>query len=207
MPRISKTKVLGFVKTLDWRSVTAALREQPELVLYRAPRGENLLHVCCGVDVSRHNLRAAQSIKTADALIAAGIDIDGEAFREGDWKATPLWYAIARGKNLALAKHLLQRGANPEYCLWAAAYNDDAAAVRLLVDNGASIDATHDDGDTPLLFAVKWSRFSAARALLERGADVNRSDSKGSTPLSCALKKRSDPAHVRMLRSYGAQER
>jgi uncharacterized protein len=156
---ISKTKMLGFVKALDWKAIRSALAQNPALLEYRGKRGENYLHVCCGVDIAKQRLRAQDSIKSADTLIGAGLEIDGEAFREGEWKATPLWYVIARGHNLALAKHLLKRGATPEYCLWAAAYNDDPAAVRLLIDAGATIDPP--GGETPLLFAVRWSRFAA----------------------------------------------
>ena len=122
---VSKTKLLALVKALDWRAIDAALTQQPELLAYRGKRGENYLHVCCAVDISKERPRARADIKSADVLIDAGLDINGEAFREGEWKSTPLWYAIARGKNLALAKHLLARGATPEYCLWAAAYNDE----------------------------------------------------------------------------------
>jgi hypothetical protein len=40
-------------------------------------------------------------------------------------KATPLWHAIAFGRNLPLAKFLLSRGSDPHHCLFAAAYNGD----------------------------------------------------------------------------------
>ncbi len=125
--------MLALVKALDWKGVDSALRQEAELLDYRGKRGENYLHICCGIDISKHRLRARDSIRSVDVLIRAGLDINREAFREGQWKATPLWYVIARGKNLELAKHLLKRGASPEYCLWAAAYNDSSAAIRVLV--------------------------------------------------------------------------
>ncbi|MBV9270674.1 MAG: ankyrin repeat domain-containing protein [Candidatus Eremiobacteraeota bacterium] len=181
------------------------MKQNPALLDYRGRQGENYLHVCCGIDITKHHLQAADSIKSVDVLIDRGLPINGEAFREGEWKATPLWYAVARGKNLKLARHLLKRGATPEYCLWAAAYNDDAAAVHLLVHEGASIDAVHGDGDTPLVFAVRWSRFGAARELLKCGADPNYQDKLGNTALHYMLKKRSDPSCIRMLIDYGAR--
>lgn len=201
--RVSKTKMLALVKALDWKAIDAALAEGPDLLDYRGKRGENYLHVCCGVDIAKHHLRALDSMKSADALIDAGLEISREAFREGEWKATPLWYAVAHGKNLALAKHLLKRGATPEYCLWAAAYNNDPAAIRLLVGAGATIDPA--GGETPLLFAVRWSRFAAARALLRCGANANYQDRLGKTALHYMLKKRSDAAHVRMFLDHGAR--
>ena len=52
--------------------------------------------------------KAAESVRTAEILLEAGIDINDPAFTEGNWKATPLWYAIAWGENIALARYLLQ---------------------------------------------------------------------------------------------------
>lgn len=199
---LSKTKMLALVKTFDWRAIESELGRNAGLPEYHGKRGENYLHVCCGTDPEKHGLRAQDSIKMADLLIDAGLDINRQAFREGDWKATPLWFTIARGNNLALAKHLLQRGASPEYCLWGAAYNDDAAAIRLLIDAGATVDAVGEE--SALLFAVRWSRFTAAKALLERGADPNQRDKAGKTALHYMLKKRSDAAHVRMFLEHGA---
>jgi len=200
---ISKTKMLAFVKSFDWKAIRSALAQNADVLGYRGPRGENYLHVCCGVDIRKHRLSALDSIKTADLLIDSGLDVNGEAFREGEWKATPLWFVIARSNNPQLAKHLLKRGASPEYCLWAAAYNDDSAAIRLLAAAGATIDPA--GGETPLLFAVRWSRFAAARTLLQCGADPNSRGEASKTALHYMLKKRSDPRNVRMFLEHGAR--
>jgi uncharacterized protein len=200
---VSKSRLLTLIKDLDWRSVKAALQGNPDLLEYRGDRGQNLLHVCCGLDIEKRGLRAADSIKMAGVLLDASIDINREAFTEGEWKATPLWYAISRGKNLELAKYLLKHGANPEHCLWAAAFNESPAAIRLLVRAGADVDAYGEE--TPFLFAVKWSHFESARALLEAGANVNAQDGRGKTALHYMLKKRSHPRHVQMLLEHGAR--
>jgi ankyrin repeat protein len=199
---ISKTRLLTLIKELDWRSVKAALESNPELLRYRGDRGQNLLHVCCGLDIDGRGTSAA-SIKTAGVLLDAGLDINKEAFTEGEWKATPLWYAISRGKNLALAKYLLSRGSSPEHTLWAAAFNDDPVAVRLLVKAGAVVDAPGPE--TAFLFAIKWSHFTAAKVLLEAGADANSKDRLGKTALHYMVKKRSDPDHMRMVLKHGAR--
>ena len=199
---VSKTRMLAFVRALDWKAAKSALADHADLLEYRGKKGENFLHVCCGIDIAKRGLRAADSIKSADVLLDAGIDINREAFREGTWRATPLWYAIGRGKNLELAKHLLKRGATPEYCLWAAAYNDDAAAIPVLADAGAAIDPPSED--TPLLFAARWSRFAAAKALLDAGANANFQDRDGKTALHYMLKKRSDAKYVRLFLDHGA---
>ena len=200
---VSKSRLLTLIKDLDWRSVEAELEQNPDLLKHRGDKGANLLHLCCGIDIVKRGLSAADSIKTAGVLLDATLDINREAFTEGEWKATPLWYAVGRGKNLELANYLLRRGADPEHCLWAAAFNDSPAAIRLLVRAGAVVDARGEE--TPFLFAVKWSHFESAEALLDAGADVNFQDGLGKTALHCMLKKRSDPKYVRMLLDHGAR--
>jgi uncharacterized protein len=200
----SRTQMLESVKNFHWREVEASLAAHPDLLAYRDDRGRNLLHICCGVDVSRKTLSPGHSVRTADVLLNAGIDINQEAFREHNWKATPLWYTVSRGRNLHLAKHLLQRGSNPNHCLWAAAFRDDTAAITLLLEHGADIDPVTED-ETPFLSAVKGSHFRAAEAFLARGANVNFQDSKGMTALHYMLRKGSDKRQFRLLLRYGAR--
>ena len=200
----SRTRVLESVKSLRWRDVEASLAADPKLIPYRDDRGRNFLHVCCGVNVKEKKLSPVDSVRTADVLLSAGIDINQEAFSEHHWKATPLWYAISRGQNLRLATHLLQRGCDPNHCLWAAAFKDDVATITVLLDHGADIDPVAED-ETPFLGAVKSSHFRAAEALLERGANVNVQDSHGMTALHYMLKKDSDKRHFRTLLHHGAR--
>jgi hypothetical protein len=202
---LSKTRVLGLLKDLNWRAVKTALEEQPEIGNYRGDKGQNLLHLCCGIEIENRGLSSADSIKMAGVLLDASLDINREAFTEGDWKATPLWYAIGRGKNLELAKYLLKRGADPEYCLWSAAFNDSPDAVKLLVRAGAMVDPSDGGGDTPFLFAIKWSHFAAAKALLDAGANVDFQDRSGKTAMHYVLKKRSSPKYVQLLLEHGAR--
>lgn len=201
---ISKTRLLLLVKDLKWKKVAQGLSDNPALVGVRDNRGRNWLHLACGVKIRERGLRASDSIRTAEVLLKAGIDINQEAFQEPDFKATPLWYAIGHGQNLRLAEFLLKHGSVPHYCLWAAAYNDDAAAIRLLVAHGAAINASAEDA-TPFLFAIQWSRFAAAEQLLKLGADANAQNSRKMTALHYLLKKGSDKKHVRMLLQYGAR--
>jgi ankyrin repeat protein len=200
----SRTQLLSWVTDWKAKEVAAGLGEEPKLLAYRDERGRNLLHLCCGVDPKRRGLPAARSVRTAEVLLDAGLDVDQEAFREGAWKATPLWYAIARGGNLVLARHLLARGSDPNHCLWAAGFRNDLAAVRLLLDHGAEIDAVAED-ETPFLSAVKVSHFAVAKLLLERGADVNFQDGRGMSALHYMLKKGSDGRHLRMVIRHGAR--
>jgi len=196
--------MLALVQQMRWKEIEAGLGDQPELLAHRDEKGRNWLHLCCGANPKATKLRPADRVETARALLEAGLDIDGEAFREGEWKATPLWYAIARGHCLPVAKLLLERGADPNHCLWAAAFRDDVAAIELLAAHGAEIDPVQE-GHTPFLGAVQSSHFLAAEALLKLGASVDYQDAVGMTALHYMLKKGSDERHFRMLIRYGAQ--
>lgn len=200
----SRTALVQAVLDLRATDVAAMLKVAPALLAYRDERGRNLLHLCCGVDVAKRKLRPQDAIRTADVLLEAGLDLNGEAFREGSWRATPLWYALSRGRNLKLAAHLLERGSDPNHCLWTAAFHDDLAAIRLLLANGAAIDAVAED-ETPFLGAVKLSHFEPARLLLEKGANPDFRDSRGMTALHYMIKKGSETRHFAMLARHGAR--
>ncbi len=197
---VSKTSLTADARAHRWSALAEGLAAKPELLGHRDERGRNWLHLACMVPGE-----AEASIRTADTLLGLGLGIDDAAFTEGEWRATPLWHAIAHGRNLPLAEHLLKRGANPNYSLFAAAWNHDRAAIRLLLAHGADVDEGAARGDTPLIGAVAWSRFDAAEELLEGGANVDFVTAKGQTALHMMLKKGSAPEHFHMFARYGAR--
>jgi uncharacterized protein len=202
---ISKTKLTELVKQFRAKEVDQAIAEKPDLLAVRDERGRNWLHLCCGVNPRRAKLEADDSVKTAEVLLRHGLDINQEAFTEGDWKATPLWFSIARGENLGLVEFLLRRGSNPNYCLWAAAFVENIEAIRLLVRNGANVNDPSVVEESPFISAIKWSHFKAAGELLKLGADVNYRDPAGMTALHYMLKKGSDKKYFAMLIEHGAR--
>jgi ankyrin repeat protein len=58
--------------------------------------------------------------------------------------------------------------------------------VKLLLENGAQINARDEEGRTPLIEAASYSRFATVKVLLERGADLEASDNHGNTALLAA---------------------
>ena len=199
----SKTSLLPLVRSFDWKAVAASLDERPSLIAHRDERGRNWLHICCATALEGRD--AGPSIRTADLLLDRGIDLNEHAFTEGRWRATPVWFCVSFGRNLRLAEHLLKLGASPQYSLYAAAYNRDAAAIRLLVRYGADIEESAGRGETPFLGAVGWSHFEAAEAMLECGANVNAQSDRGVTAAHLMLKKNSDYEHFAMLARHKAR--
>lgn len=202
---VSKTRLTEWVKAFRADDVADGLEESPELLTVRDQKNRNWLHLCAGVDVTRkRGLDVADSVRLADVLLKLGIDVNDAAFKEGSWCATALWYAVGRGRNLALAEFLLDQGSTPEHCLWAASFNEDVDMIELLVERGAPLEAIAE-AETPLLGAVKWSRFKGAGALLAAGADPDFQDAKGMTAFHYMLKKGTAAKSFDMFIESGAR--
>ncbi len=198
---MSKTRLFQAIKALDVDAVAALLDAQPELIRVIDDRRRNPLHFLCSLPADPRT--STRALTLARRLLDAGLDVNAPAFVEGVFQATPLWYAISRGRNLPLVRFLLKHGSTPENSLWAAAFAENLPAIDLLVKSGASLDPVTED-ETPFLSAIKWSRFTAAERLLRHGANVNFQNSKGVTALHLVLKKNSDRKHVEMLLRHGA---
>ncbi len=197
---VSKTSLRETVRRHDWTRLRADLEARPHLLAVRDERGRNWLHLCCGTPGD-----AQASIRTADLLLALGLGLEVPAFTEGEWKATPLWFAVSHGRNRALAEHLLKLGSTPLYCLFAAVWNEDREGIRLLLRYGAPVDEDTSPGETPLLGAVAWSRFGPAEELLEAGADPDFRTPKGDTALHLMLRKGSSIEALRLFARHGAR--
>lgn len=200
---VSKTGLLESVRAFRWQEVSESLARRPDLLHVTDEKGRNWLHQSCRTPLEGRDAEA--SIRTADLLLDLGLGLNAPAFREGEWQATPLWFAVTWGKNLPLAEHLLGLGANPNFCLFGAAWNHDRAAIRLLLAHGADIEEGAAIGETPLLGAVSWSRFGPTEELLIGGADPDYRNAKGVTALHLMLKKGSAPEHFTMFVRHGAR--
>jgi uncharacterized protein len=198
---MSKGRLFQSIKALDVEAVASLLEADPDLLRVVDERRRNPLHFLCGLPADPRT--GARSLALARRLLDAGLDVNAPAFVEGAFQATPLWYAISRGRNLPLARLLLKRGSTPENCLWAAAFADNVEAIDLLVRSGARVDPVTED-ETPFLGAIKWSRFVGTERMLRHGANVNFQNRKGLTALHVVLKKNSDRKHVEMLLRHGA---
>ena len=198
---MSRARLFRSLKALDVDAVAELVGADPALLRAVDDRKRAPLHFLCSLPPAPKG--ADRATRLARLLLEAGAEIDAPAFTEGSWHATPLWYAVSRGENIAMARFLLKRGAKPEHCLWAAAFRDDVEMIELLLEHGATIDPVAED-ETPFLSAVKTSHFAAAECLLRHGANVNFQNSKGLTALHFMLKKASPPKQVGMVMRHRA---
>jgi ankyrin repeat protein len=121
--------------------------------------------------------------------------------------ATPILFT--RGADVIAL--LLARGADArarsktgESSLMEAAVRGDVSAAKLLLDQGAEVNAADHRGYTPLLLAAQCDRDSPelVRLLLDRGAGLD-AVAEGETALSLAAK-RGETEVTRLLRERGA---
>lgn len=88
---------------------------------------------------------------------------------------------------------------------------DHPDVVRLLLANGANVNATADSGFQALFWAARYGHAEVVKVLIESGADVNAKDKDGMTAMKWATTNRSvSPAHydrvISLLNKAGAKE-
>src|SRR3981081_1357142 len=156
----SRTALFEAAKCWDVTSVKTILVSAPDLVQASDKKGRSALHVACAVKPGTGSFGELNGIKTVTALLKAGAGLEVEVpmdEEEGAFRATPLWYAVARGENLPLVRFLLRRGADASYSLWAAVWRDDATLCRQLLTAKPRLDL-RAHGETPIFYAARIQR-------------------------------------------------
>jgi ankyrin repeat protein len=145
-----------------------------------------------------------------DYLIAKGADVNGKS-RNG---MTPLIYACAHN-NTNLASLLISKGAdvnlpgqlNDQGHSWTplmtAANSGDVEIIKLLLNAGARLEQTNNNGDTALMEAAKRAVPDVVKLLIERGANVNARRVFGHTALIYAAYN-GQLENIRLLLAAGA---
>lgn len=203
---MDKRAFIKAVRNWDARSVAEAVTNQPELAVFVDGSGKTPLHHCAGINLREAGRPSVSSIATAKALVNAGADVnavriildDGEEFG-----ARPLWYAVAWGRNIALTRFLLESGAEPIGCMWAACWAEDEKMAETLRSFGADVDPVFHD-ETPLLQIVKSKRMKLLPWLVANGANVNFQDQDGHSALHYAVKRNHNLQQIHQLLQLGA---
>ena len=200
---MSKTALIEAVQQLSLESTKRILNARADLLGVTDRQGRNLLHIACSASPERLDKTRATQVHMASYLLDLGFEIDSLVGKD---KCTALFFAVARARNPALVKLLLNRGADvnaaPGGGLFAAGWWDDVENMKLLVAAGARIDIVV--GITPFLASWLWKKFRAARVLAMSGADVNFQDRNGKTALHHGVEKEFDPAQLKWLVKHGA---
>jgi uncharacterized protein len=190
----TKTALFDAAKRWDAAAVAAILAAAPGLLTATDPRGRLALHLACAVKPGASGLAERDGTETAAALLGD----------EGDFRATPVWYAAARGENLVLVRFLLARGADASPCLWAAVWRDDPVMLGALLAAKPRLNLIAH-GETPLFSAARLKRLKTLDLLIEAGADPSIPDRQGRDAVAIARARRlSKEVVARLEKARGA---
>ena len=165
------------------------------------PKGRAALHLACAVKRGGNGLGEAHGIETVTALLDSGASLEAAVPMtedEGDFRATPVWYAVSRGENLPLVRFLLGRGADASYSLWAAVWRDDPVLLRALLDAGPRLNL-RAHGETPIFYAARLQRLKTLDLLIDAGADAAIRDPRGRDAVDIAKARRLPAPYIQRL--------
>jgi len=188
----SKTAVVDAAKAWNPAEVRALVKASPQLAHATDARGRTALHLACAVKPGSRMPGEPHGIKTVTALLEAGAGLEVAVPMEEDeedFRATPLWYAVARGENLPLVLFLLKRGADASTSLWAAVWRDDEVLCRHLLESKPKLDL-RAHGETPIFYAARLRRLKTPGLLIEAGADPRIPDRQGRDAIDIAQARR-----------------
>lgn len=151
---------------------------------------EALLHVLYGLitlDFNKYSQAIDQAIQTLDVLIDSGASVDAQT--DATYPSTALSYTLKIYPSLKLIAHMLDRGADPNFCgphgrspffeiLSHPQTNGDF--INVFTNAGPVLGTPDSLGQIPLDH-VQTTR--AASWLLASGADISVVDKKSETPL------------------------
>lgn len=218
---------------LDTALCDASGKGTPDTIASLVQQGANVNAICDSWQAPPlTNAAYYDNIPNMTALLDAGADVDAWSQGDGCCRETALGYArsiaavqvlLAHHANVSI--HRQGDGYTPLIWLGMSAGMDDTdeadatntAIASLLIDAGAGVNDTGNDGGSALVMSIGAHSLKFVTLLVDRGADVNpRSDSFAS-PLSAALKAeqlapvmgldtQDYPAIESLLREHGATQ-
>jgi ankyrin repeat protein len=187
----SRTALFDAAKSWDVAKVKDILAAAPALAKACDPRGRMAIHIACAAKPGSKQ-GEPHGIKTVTALLKAGTPLEADVPMdedEGDFRATPVWYACSRGENPALVRFLIGRGADASYSLWSAVWRDDDVMCRTLLQAKPRLNL-QAHGETPIFYAARLQRLKTLKLLIAAGADPRIKDPRGRDALDIARARR-----------------
>ncbi|MEI0525256.1 ankyrin repeat domain-containing protein [Brachyspira murdochii] len=153
----------------------------------------------------RPSTALAQNREMFKVLVENGFDLEsrikaGEHYPP-DYDYTPLMIAALRN-DYDMVKFLVEKGADVnakthseyrsvvtpillslDYEHIESRYDENSSVAEYLINNGADINVTNEDGETPLMYASKVHNIKVIELLIQKGADINAFDNYGNTAL------------------------
>jgi ankyrin repeat protein len=187
-PSMARANIYSACMLGEVDMVKAMLEREPALAIRKGgPRNwEPLLYVCASRFHRESKERAAGIVAVARLLLVHDASPDTFYLWEGDGKSkqSALYLATSESDNPALARALLEAGANPNdgESIYHAAEKFHVECLELLTKFGANLsDRIQPWNNTPLYFlmghrpckAIAKQVFEGVRWLLEHGADPN----------------------------------
>ncbi|CAH0549306.1 unnamed protein product [Brassicogethes aeneus] len=128
-----------------------------------------------------HDAAATGNVEIANVLVSNGADINAQDING----YSPLMCAVSNN-HTETAESLINQGADVKLCcskdkrmaLHVAAATGNVKIAKVLLSNGADINAQDINGYSPLMFAVIKNHTETAEFLINQGADVNLRGSK-----------------------------
>ena len=141
----------------------------------------------------------AQTLKDAldkkDTVTAERLIKDGADINKPDENNTTFLMNSCRWGDDALVHFLLWHGAHPDNprspkgrtpLMIACAYYSGKTICGMLIEKGADVNATANDGITALMLAASNAKLDVVQLLLKKGAKPNAKDTNGKTALDYA---------------------
>jgi ankyrin repeat protein len=149
-----------------------------------------------GADVNARDphgnmLQAADNVEMVDLLIENGADVNAMGYESGNAvilasykaQAEKLERLIAHGADVNQPAGNDGRTALHVAAGWGYKGDNSLAVIRVLLKNGADINARDKNDQTPLHWAVQHANRDAIELLVQNRAERSTRDSEGKTPL------------------------
>jgi ankyrin repeat protein len=182
-------------------AVAQALAEDPGSARHPDENGMTPLHYAALSGLA--STRAEALGRVAARLLEAGADPDS-APRIGPYASTAVLHFVPWGKNLPVARVLLENGANPDLGFPNSLWKPPGELAELYASHGADVNAVSPEGEPLLHSRIHWNLTSVVLWLLEKGADPNSRDGDGNTPLHRVARRGGNRRITEALLRHGA---